>query len=213
MLQWDFTKAIRLGLKLHNLPLDLWKSVAPEVSYSFRMLCTNTTPRVLFLDFSRPFPIGKILCAWLSRTAFVKSHVRSSTHGDLVEEMELPEANPVYANARRKNGREQTVFVCTVTWHRVQAEASRTIPLAKKWSSGCQNLKNSVPLANAEMLSDPSESHCNTQVPINSVMSKRNCLLSQKICRYLYQGRTLNDLLMRAAHLMTYCDLGKLNLV
>ena len=36
-----------------------------------------------------------------------------------------------------------------------------------------------------------------------SVMSNRNCLLSQKVRRYLNQGRTLNDVLMRAAHWMT----------
>jgi len=43
-------------------------------------------------------------------------------------------------------------------------------------------------------------------------MSKPNGLLSQKLCHYLNQGRTLNDILMRAAHCMTYFDLSKLNL-
>jgi len=31
-------------------------------------------------------------------------------------------------------------------------------------------------------------------------MSNRNCLLSQKLCHCRNQGRTLNDILMRAAH-------------
>jgi len=31
-------------------------------------------------------------------------------------------------------------------------------------------------------------------------MSNPNGLLSQKVCHYLNQGRTLNDILMRAAH-------------
>jgi len=33
----------------------------------------------------------------------------------------------------------------------------------------------------------------------NPAMSNRNYLLSQKLCHYLNQGRTLNDLLMKAA--------------
>jgi len=33
-------------------------------------------------------------------------------------------------------------------------------------------------------------------------MSNPNGLLSQKLCHYLNQGRTLNNMLMRAAHLI-----------
>jgi len=33
-----------------------------------------------------------------------------------------------------------------------------------------------------------------------AAMSNPNGLLSQKLCRYLDQGRTLNDILLRAAH-------------
>jgi len=44
-------------------------------------------------------------------------------------------------------------------------------------------------------------------------MSNHNCLLSQKLCHYLNQGHTLNDILMRTAYLMTYFDLSKLKLV
>jgi len=40
-------------------------------------------------------------------------------------------------------------------------------------------------------------------------MSNPNALLSQKVCHYLEQGRTLNDILMKAA-LMAYFDLIKL---
>jgi len=43
-------------------------------------------------------------------------------------------------------------------------------------------------------------------------MSNPNCLLSQKLCHYLNQGRKLNDILMRAAHLTAYFYLNKLNL-
>jgi len=44
-------------------------------------------------------------------------------------------------------------------------------------------------------------------------MSKPNGLLGQKSCRYLNQDSTFNDISMRAAHLMTYLYLSKLNLV
>jgi len=43
-------------------------------------------------------------------------------------------------------------------------------------------------------------------------MSNPNGLLSQKLCHCLHQGRTLNDILMRAAYWMAYFDLNKLNL-
>jgi len=39
-------------------------------------------------------------------------------------------------------------------------------------------------------------------------MSKPNGLLSQKFCHHLKQGRTLNNMLMRAAHPMAYFDLS-----
>jgi len=47
---------------------------------------------------------------------------------------------------------------------------------------------------------------------IKQLMSNPNGLLSQKVCHYLNQGRTLNDILMRATHWMAYFDLSKLNL-
>jgi len=45
-----------------------------------------------------------------------------------------------------------------------------------------------------------------------SAMSNPNALLSQKLCQYLNRGRTLNSILMRAAHEMAYIDLRKLYL-
>ena len=44
-------------------------------------------------------------------------------------------------------------------------------------------------------------------------MSNQNGLLGQKLCHCLNQGRTLIDILMRAAHWMAYFDVSKLNLV
>jgi len=42
-------------------------------------------------------------------------------------------------------------------------------------------------------------------------MSDPNGLLSQKLCHYLNQGRTLDDIFMRAAHLMAHFELSKVN--
>jgi len=43
-------------------------------------------------------------------------------------------------------------------------------------------------------------------------MSNPNGLPSQKLCHYLDQGRTLNDILLRASPSMAYFDLSKPNL-
>ena len=43
-------------------------------------------------------------------------------------------------------------------------------------------------------------------------MSNPNGLLSQNVCHYLNQRRTLNNTLMRAPQWMAYFDLSKLNL-
>ena len=45
-----------------------------------------------------------------------------------------------------------------------------------------------------------------------SAISNANGLLSHKLCYYLIQGSTLNDILMRAAHSMSYFNLSQLNL-
>jgi len=43
-------------------------------------------------------------------------------------------------------------------------------------------------------------------------MSNPNGLLSQKLCHYLNQGRTLNDILIMAAQGIAYFDLSKITL-
>jgi len=46
---------------------------------------------------------------------------------------------------------------------------------------------------------------------VSLAMSNPNGPLSQKLCHYFNQGRTLNDIFMRAAHLMAYFELSKQN--
>ena len=49
-----------------------------------------------------------------------------------------------------------------------------------------------------------------TSKPTSTALSNPNALLSQKLCHYLNQDRTLNYILMSAAHWITYFDLSKL---
>jgi len=50
------------------------------------------------------------------------------------------------------------------------------------------------------------------KVSLRSAMSNPNSFLSQKLGHWFNQGRTLSDILMRAAHRMPYFDFSKLNL-
>ena len=43
-------------------------------------------------------------------------------------------------------------------------------------------------------------SYAYTEINPNTAMSNPNGLLSQKVWNYLHQGRTLNDIFLRAAH-------------
>ena len=74
---------------------------------------TNCTPHELFVNFNRRSPTGKSLSAWLSTPGavllgkFAKAH----KNDDLVEEVQLIEANATYASIRYANGRESTVSI------------------------------------------------------------------------------------------------------
>jgi len=87
-------KAIRLGLKSHNLPVSSWENMLLDGLHSIRsLLCpaTNSTPHERFFAFMRRLPNGKSLPAWLSSPGpvFLRSFVRSNKNYDMVEEVEL----------------------------------------------------------------------------------------------------------------------------
>jgi len=71
-------------------------------------------PHELFFSFDWQSPNGKSLPAWLSRPGpvFLRNHIHSNKYDDVVEEVKLLEANPMYANVRRKDGRELNVSLC-----------------------------------------------------------------------------------------------------
>ena len=97
--------------------MESWESVLPDVLHaSGSLLCTatNAKPHELLFGFHRKPPSGKTLPSWLLRSGsvFLKKHARSSKHDDVVEEVELLHANPMYANVRHKDGREQNLSLC-----------------------------------------------------------------------------------------------------
>ena len=107
-------KAIRLALKTHNLSVSSWEAVLTDALQSLRSLLntiTNHTPHELFFNFHRRSPSGKSLPAWLitSGPALLRKFVQAHKNDDLVEKVQLAEANPTYASIHFANGRESTV--------------------------------------------------------------------------------------------------------
>jgi len=88
----------------------------PDALHSIRsLLCpaTNSTPHERFFAFMRRSPNGKSLPGWLSSPGpvFLRSFVRSNKIDDMVEEVELTDANPLYARVRFPDDRESNVLV------------------------------------------------------------------------------------------------------
>ena len=109
-------KAIRLALKLNNLPLSCWETVLPDALHSLRFLLnttTNATPHELFFNFTRRSPCDKSLPAWLCSRGpvMLRKFVRLNKNDDLVKEVQLLDANPSYTNIHYFDGREGKVSI------------------------------------------------------------------------------------------------------
>ena len=109
-------KAIRLALKTYNLGVSSWEAVLPDALQSLRSLLntkTNSTPHELFFNFDRRSPSGKSLPAWLATPGpiLLRKFVKTHKNDDLVEEVQLVEANSTYASIRYADGREGTVSI------------------------------------------------------------------------------------------------------
>ena len=106
--------SIRLCLKSNNLPLSCWETVLPNSLHSIRSLLnttTNTIPHKLFFNFNRRSRSGRSLPAWLSSPGpvMLRKFLRNNKNDHLVEEVQLLDANPQYANIRYRDGRESSV--------------------------------------------------------------------------------------------------------
>lgn len=110
-------KTIQLALKTAGLPHEQWEIVLADALHSIRsLLCTatNTTPHERFFSFQRRSSTGASLPTWLTypgSKAFLRRFVRNSKMDPYVDEVEIINVNPNYANVRYLNGREVTVSV------------------------------------------------------------------------------------------------------
>ena len=98
-------KTVRLLLRTYQQPESTWEAVLPEALHSVRsLLCTatNATPHERFLGFDRRSMIGRTLPNWLIQPGPVLLRL---------DEVELLDANPSFANVRLRNGNEVTVSV------------------------------------------------------------------------------------------------------
>ncbi|XP_068235600.1 uncharacterized protein [Palaemon carinicauda] len=107
-------KSICLVLESRGLKTQHWEIVLPEVLHSVRsLLCiaTDETPHERFFRFQRRSSLGSTLPSWLLTPGpvLLRRHVRSSKHEPSTEEVQLMDANSMYANVKYPDGRESTV--------------------------------------------------------------------------------------------------------
>ena len=107
-------KAVKCVMKSQDLPLSKWEIALPAALSSIRaLLCTATgdTPHSRFLSFSRRSQYGKSLPDWLCTPGpvLLRKFVRAGKNDDLVQRVDLVEANPMYARIKYPDGRESNV--------------------------------------------------------------------------------------------------------
>ena len=107
-------RSIKCALKSRQLPLKSWEVVVPNALDSIRsLLCTATgeSPHSRFLTFTRRSSHGKSLPKWMSEPGpvLLRKFVRTSKNDDMVQRVELLEANPMYALVKYPDGRESNV--------------------------------------------------------------------------------------------------------
>ena len=104
-------KADTLALKSHQLPMTARQEVLDNVSNSVRsLLCTaiSCTLRERMFAYQRKTTNGTAVPSWMAYPGpvLLKRYNRSSKFDPLVEEVELLEANPQYAQVKFSDGRE-----------------------------------------------------------------------------------------------------------
>ena len=75
------------------------------------MHCHGESPHSRFLTFTRRSSHGKSLPKWMSEPGpvLLRKFVRTSKNDDMVQRVELLEANPMYALVKYPDGRESNV--------------------------------------------------------------------------------------------------------
>ena len=107
-------RAVKCALRARQLPIQKWESVLSTALDSIRsLLCTSTgeTPHSRFFCFDRRSSHGFSLPDWLSEPGpvMLRKFVRNGKNDDIVQKVELIEANPTYARIRYPDGREANV--------------------------------------------------------------------------------------------------------
>ena len=118
--------AIKCALKTRQLPVKRWESVVSTALDAVRsLLCTSTgeTPHSRFFSFNRRSTHGNSIPEWLSEPGMVllRKFVRNGKNDEVVQRVQLLEANPTYARIRYPDGREANVSLrdlarCPVGW-------------------------------------------------------------------------------------------------
>ena len=103
-------KMIQLSIRSQNLTEKYWELVLPEVLHPTRsLLCTstNTTPHEHFFSFFRHSSHGLSLLCWLMSPGPVvlKIFVRNNKTNPYVDQVELLNSNPTYADIKYPSGR------------------------------------------------------------------------------------------------------------
>ena len=165
-------KTITLALKSRNLDTKYWQSVLPDALHSIRSLInttTNETPHERMFKFDRRSSTGHAILSWLtnSKKVLLKRFVRQSKYDPLVDEVDLLEANPLYAHIRYNDGRESTVSLkhlapCTET---SQLETNDNIQLIQQGPNQDTNFVNEIP-TNPDLTTETQPSA--TEVPNES---------------------------------------------
>ncbi|XP_055507517.1 uncharacterized protein LOC129706906 [Leucoraja erinacea] len=115
-------KAVKLALKLNDIPDQQWECVLPDALHSIRSLlstATNTPPHKRFFNFKRCSSSGTSLPSWLTSPGPVLLHryVRSNKNEPFVDEVELTDVNPSYATIKYQDVSQRSHFV---TLHHVR---------------------------------------------------------------------------------------------
>ncbi len=102
----------------------------PTVLDSIRsLLCTSTgeTPHARFFGFNRRSHYGSSLPEWLCKPGpvLLRKFVRTGKTDDLVQKVDLIEANPMYARIRYRDGRETNVSLRDLARYPREAEAQK----------------------------------------------------------------------------------------
>ena len=80
----------------------------------------------LLMNYQRRSSSGTSVPSWLNTPGpvLLRKHVRNSKYDPLVDQAELIEANPQYAQVRLSDGRETTVSLCDIAPYTPQSESS-----------------------------------------------------------------------------------------